>query len=279
MIRAVQTPILELDPPAADERVSYGGHPSQFAELYRPERPGPFPVVVLIHGGYWRAAHGLGHMAHLAAELRARGIAAWSLEYRRLGGDGGWPATFLDVAAGADLLRSAAARASLDLDRVVTMGFSAGGHLALWLAARSRLPVGDALRGANPLTLAGAISLAGVVDLRRGSALGLSSGVVDQLMGGAPDRVPERYAAASPYDLLPLRMPQLLIHGRSDPIVPIELSRRYVARATALDDPVDLLDLPDTGHFELIDPRRPQGRTVLERAIRLLAGSPDRAAS
>src|SRR5205814_3112302 len=129
----------------------------------------------------------------------------------------------------------------------------------LWLAARARLPSGDRLRGAAPLALVGAVSLAGVVDLRRGSELGLSGGVVDQLLGGRPGEVPERLALASPYELLPIGCPQLLIHGQVDGLVPIELSRRYAERAAALGDPIELVELAGTGHFELIDPRLPQG--------------------
>ena len=272
MIPRVDASILDLAPPAADLRVKYGDHPSQFADLYRPEGAGPFATVVLIHGGFWRAAYDLGHMAHLAAALRERGIASWSLEYRRIGEDGGgYPNTLLDVAIGADAVRGVAARHGLDPGRIVAMGFSAGGHLALWLAARSRIPIGDPLHDAAPLHLRGAISLAGVVDLRRASELGLSTGVVDQLLGGPPDAVPHRLATASPYELLPLGVPQLLIHGTEDPNVPVELSRRYAERARNYGDPVELVEMPDTEHFELIDPRLLQGLAVLERVEAMVA--------
>jgi acetyl esterase/lipase len=277
MIGPMATSVLDLAPRPADARVRYGDHPSQFVDLYRPDAgtgdARPWPTVVLIHGGYYRATWGLEHMSHLAWALRERGIASWSLEYRRLGeSGGGWPATFLDVAAGADALRAAAPRHGLDPGRVVAVGFSAGGHLALWLAGRHRRLAGD-LHGPAPLALRGAIALAGVVDLRRGSELGLSRGVVDELLGGRPDAVPDRLAAASPYELLPLGLRQLLIHGALDEHVPIELSRRYVERARAYGDPVELLELPETGHFELIDPRLLQGREVIERTERMLGGS------
>jgi acetyl esterase/lipase len=272
MIPEVDASILDLAAPPADLRVRYGEHPSQFADLYRPSGGGPFPTVVLIHGGFWRVAYDLGHMAHMAAALRGRGIAAWSIEYRRIGEEGGgYPNTLRDVAVAADAVRGVAARHALDPGRIVAMGFSAGGHLALWLAARGRIPSGDPLHDAAPLHLRGAISLAGVPDLRRGAELGLSSGVVDQLLGGPPDAIPHRLATASPYELLPLGVPQLLVHGVDDPNVPIELSRRYAERARNYGDPLDLLEMPGTGHFELIDPRLLQGLAVLERVERMLA--------
>jgi acetyl esterase/lipase len=270
MIASVADDVLALEPVPADARIRYGDHSSQFADLYRPAGDDPAPVALLIHGGYWRAAYGLEHMSHLAEALRARGVATWSLEYRRLGGGGGWPSTLLDVAAGADALAAAAGPRGLDLGRVVAIGFSAGGQLALWLIARARRPIGQPAPGGAPLRLGGAISLAGVVDLRRGSELGLSRGAVDELLGGRPGAVPERLALASPFELLPLGRPQILIHGQLDQVVPIELSRRYAERAAALGDPVELVELPGTGHFELIDPRRPQGVEVVARALRLL---------
>jgi acetyl esterase/lipase len=274
MIGPVATNVLDLAPRPADVRLRYGDHPSQFVDLYRPAGDGPFPVAVLVHGGYYRAAYGLEHMSHLAWALRTRGVASWSLEYRRLGeaGGAGWPGTFLDIAAGADALRAAAARHALDPGRVLAMGFSAGGHLALWLAARHRIPAGDPLYSPAPLVLRGAISLAGVLDLRRGSELGLSGGVIDRLLGGTPDAVPHRLATASPYELLPLGLRQLLIHGALDDLVPPELSRRYAERATAYGDPIELIELPETGHFEPIDTRLLQGIEVVGQVERMLRG-------
>jgi acetyl esterase/lipase len=272
-IGPVATNVLDLAPRPADLRLRYGDQPSQLVDLYRPPGEGPFPVVILVHGGYYRAAYDLGHMSHLAWALRERGLACWNLEYRRLGeAGGGWPNTFLDVAAGADALRVAAARHGLDPGRVLAVGFSAGGHLALWLAARQRIPAGDPLHSPAPLVLRGAVSLAGVLDLRRGSELGLSGRVIDQLLGGTPGVVPHRLATASPYELLPLGRPQLLVHGQRDEAVPIELSRRYAERARAYGDPVELVELPETGHFELIDTRLLQGLEVVRRVERMARG-------
>ena len=265
--------ILELPPPPADERLVCGPSASQFGDLRLPGGAGPHPVVVLVHGGYWRDRYSLEHLGHLAAALTAAGLATWSLEYRRLGQPGGgWPGTFLDVARGADALRELAAGRRLDPDRVIAMGHSAGGHLAVWLAARRRIPPGDPLAATDPLPLRGVVSLAGVADLRRGWELRLSDGVVEQLLGGTPEQVPQRYLAGSPFELLPLGLPQILIHGTEDDAVPFAISRRYLEAARAAGDPAELIPLPGAGHFEAIDPRSAAWPTVLDAARRLLAG-------
>src|SRR5579859_698843 len=156
-------------------RLAYTTGEDQFGELYLPTTPGPYGVAMLIHGGYWRARFGLDLMHELAEDLAKRGIAAWNIEYRRVGNPGGgWPGTFLDVARAADYLREIAPTYALDLQRIVPIGHSAGGHLALWLAGRPRIPAGDPLAGSSlkvagagegPLAPSGSISLAGVVDL------------------------------------------------------------------------------------------------------------------
>ncbi len=224
-------------------------------------------------------------MTGLAKDLAARGYAAWNIEYRRVGNPGGgWPGTFLDVAQAADYLREIAPGYALDLKRVVPIGHSAGGHLALWLAGRPRIPAGDPLAGSNlkedlhpcgensvpvgarvvgsggeglygrPLVPAGAISLAGVVDLALAWQLHLSMDAVVELLGGTPDEVPERYAATSPAVLLPLGVPQVLFHGMADVHVPIEVSRTYAKAALAANDPVTCNELPGVDHFDVITP-------------------------
>jgi len=253
--RSMKTPILDLPPPAADVRIPYGAAPQQFGDLRLPKGPGPFPVAIVIHGGYWRSAYSLEHIGHMCAALTRAGVATWSLEYRRIGDPGGgWPGTCDDVLRGAEQLRGLAARYPLDLNRVVATGHSAGGELALWLAAQHKI------------SLRGVVSLAGVADLRRAWELGLSGGVVAEFLGGTPQRAPERYRLADPMELLPLGLPQRLLHGTNDDVVPIEISRRYQAAAAARGDDARLIELPGAGHFELIDPRSREW-TVVESAI------------
>ena len=242
---------------APDLRVAYGPDPNQFADLRLPPGPGPHPVLVVVHGGYYRARYDLEYLGSFCADLTGRGWATWNVEYRRLGQPGGgWPGTFLDVAAAADHLPVLAADHPLDLTRVAALGHSAGGHLALWLAARPRVAPASPLHAASPLPIGTAVSLAGVVDLRRAAELRLSNAVVQDLLGGTPADVPNRYAAASPYDLLPLgpAVRQVLIHGTADTAVPHELSERYAARATALGDDAHLVYLPGVDHFAVVDP-------------------------
>jgi acetyl esterase/lipase len=211
-------------------------------------------VVVLIHGGFWRARYKLRLEDDLVGDLAERGWAVWNLEYRRLGwrSRGGWPATFDDVGAGIDLLGEL--DEPLDLARVVAVGHSAGGQLALWAAARPGLPAGAP--GAEPrIRLAGAVAQAGVVDLREALGLHLSDDVVRRLLGGTPGKHPRRYGLASPVERLPLGVPQLLVHGDADDVVPISIARGYGRRALDAGDPCELVELPGLGHMEHLDPR------------------------
>jgi acetyl esterase/lipase len=239
--------------------LAYGTDPSQVADLHLPTNPdgAPLPVVVVIHGGYWGSGYGRSLGSSLAADLANHGVVAWNIEYRRMGNGGGWPWTLLDVARAVDALTDIAdpaAEGRLDLDRVVTVGHSAGGHLAMWLAGRHKLPP-DA-PGARPLVrIRGVVSQAGVLDLVRGAAAGLGGGAVVRFLGGTPAEVPDRYAQASPYELLPLGVPSTLIHGTKDKVVPIDQSDRYAAAAIAAGDIVDVQRLKGVDHFAPIDPR------------------------
>ena len=211
----------------------YGDDPSQFGELY-----GEGPVAVLIHGGFWKALYGLDLEVALAQDLARRGWAAWNIEYRRLGNGGGVPATLEDVSAAIDHL----ATLDLDLSRVVTIGHSAGGHLAAWAATRPDARV----------AVTQVVSQAGVLDLQRARELRLSDGVVDRFLGDEPTSV------ASPIERLPLGVPTLLTHGGLDEIVPVEISERF-ARASG----ATLLVEPDEDHFGHIDPTNPLWKAVL----------------
>jgi acetyl esterase/lipase len=247
------TGILDFPPVPHDLRESYAAGAQQFGDLRVPSGPGPFPVVVMIHGGFWRAAFDLEHVGHLCAALKTRGVATWSLEYRRIGNrGGGWPGTFDDITAGFDHLAALRGRFALDLGKLVAVGHSAGGQLALWLAAQKRS------------AFARVVSLAGVADLRRAWELRLSGGVVAELLGGEPETVPDRYKAASPIERLPLGVPQRIIHGMKDDIVPFEISRRYAEKAGA---EARLIPLERAGHFDLIDPRTPEWKTVEDAVV------------
>lgn len=263
--------VLETPAPAADARIAYGAEPHQFGDLRVPAGPGPHPVVVVVHGGFWRAKYGLEHAGHLCADLTQRGFATWSLEYRRVGHEGGgWPGTLEDVARGTDFLRTLARTHALDLARVVALGHSAGGHLVAWLGGRHRLRPGDALHGEAPLPLRGVVPLAGVVDLPRAFAHRLGDGIVETFLGGTPSSVPERYRSASPAALQPLGVPQVLVHGAEDDTVPVLMSEDFCARGRELGDDVRCVTLPGAGHFEVIDPRSQEWPHVVA-AVQALA--------
>ena len=229
----------------------YGRRRIQAGQLFVPAGPGPHPVAVVLHGGFWQALYGRRLMSGLSADLAANGVAAWNLDYRGVGGGGGWPATFDDVAAGIDALCT---MPGLDPTRVTTIGHSAGGQLALWAAARPGLPAGTP--GASPaVTVTAAVALAGVLDLVDADRRGIGAGAVSRLLGGGADAVPERYRLASPLERLPLGVPQLLVHGGRDRHVPVDVSARYAEAARAKGDRVDLAVLAEVGHMDLIDPR------------------------
>ena len=251
-------------PPA--ELVRYGPDPEHVANLHRPAGEGPWPSVVVVHGGFWRDRYDRTVTTSLAEDLARRGLLAWNVEYRRVGREGGgWPGTLADVAAAADALVDVG---EADAVRVVALGHSAGGQLALWLAGRHRLTPGSP-GGAPRLRPRAAVSLAGVVDLVRASEAGLGNGACDAFLGGSAGGVPDRYAVASPAALLPLGVPQLLVHGGRDANVR-GISRAYAELARAAGDDVELVELPEADHFDVVDTGHEAWAAVVERLPRLL---------
>lgn len=228
-------------------RIAYGDDPSQFLDLQVPAGDGPFPAVVLLHGGFWQAQYGLDLMVGLADDAHARGYVAVNVEYRRVGNGGGWPTTFDDVAAAVDHL--ATLDVPIDLDRVVVVGHSAGGHLAAWVGSRTAIPAGQP--GADPQVVPCAVvGQAAVVDLTGADRTDVGDGATAALMGGHRDQVPERYAVADPLLLAPPPGPVLLVHAQADPLVPFSQSRAYADRVEG----AELVSVPG-GHFTVIDPR------------------------
>jgi acetyl esterase/lipase len=248
--------ILTKPQPDPDQRVAYGTDPNQFIEVRLPHAKGPHRVLINIHGGFWRAKYDLVHAGHLCEALRQAGLATFNLEYRRVGNPGGgWPGTFADIRAAYRFIQQQAKTFRLNPDQIVVMGHSAGSQLALCLAA-------------HETSLQRVISLAGVVDLKKAFALHLSNDAVAEFMGGAPDKVPEHYAEADPMEeKIAQTTKQWLIHGTNDDIVPVQFSRDYVSQKKAKGESAVLVEIPQAGHFDLIDPSSEAFKQVKAAAL------------
>ena len=250
--------------------IRYGSERDQFADLRVPRSgDGPFPVAVLLHGGFWRERWERDTIEPLAIDLAGRGFATWNLEYRRgLPYGGGWPATCEDVAAGIDKLAELATEHRLDLNRVVFIGHSAGGHLALWAVKRTGVAATPLI---EPFLV---VSLAGIADMAEAARRGMgdTGNGTAEFMGGSPDALPDAYAAASPIRSLPLGVPQLIVQGRLDNLPDlVDLSRVYARAAREAGDPVEFVELDDADHFHLITPASHAWPPVLERIQRAVA--------
>lgn len=253
--------------PESMHTLSYGPRPDQVGDLYLPEAQNA-PLVCLFHGGFWRLPYGRDELAPLAADLRERGFAVWNLEYHRVGpGIPGWPTTFQDIDALLAFLPALQLRHPvIDLQRVVFVGHSAGGHLAFWAAARLG-------RAPSPCPAAAVIGLAPLLDLVAAQASGLGNNAVESFLGGSFAAVPDRYRLASPRGLLPLHVRQYVLHGEADTVVPPEHSRAYVDAARRAGDDVTLLILPGTDHMAFVDPASP-AHDALCRCLAAAAGAP-----
>lgn len=250
--------------PDSARKISYGDDESQFGELSRPDGTSK-GTVVIIHGGFWQAQYDLSLGRPLAADLVKRGYTTWNLEYRRVGNGGGWPSTLDDVAAGIDHL------ASLDVDeRVVAVGHSAGGQLAVWAAGRPKLGAG-APGGKVRVVLTGVVSQAGVLDLATAARNGVGGGAPQRLAGGEPGDVPEHYRVADPIEQVPVTPPVLCLHARADTNVPYAQSTAYVAAADKAGGQAKLTTT-DGDHFTLIDPKTSAWAAAHDALPDLLAG-------
>ncbi len=258
--------ILSMPPPPADARIRYGPDPNQFIDLRFPAparaSDKPHPLVMNIHGGFWRARYGLEHAGHLCAALTAKRIGTANVEYRRVGNEGGgWPGTFADIRMAYDVLVRNDAHYNFDLKKLLVIGHSAGGQLALCLAAHES--------GVERV-----VSLAGVVDLKRAFELHLSNDAVVEFLGGAPREVADHYREANSVQLSIPQARQVLIHGSADDVVPADFSRDYVAakqkRTDKQKENVHLVEIAGAGHFDLIDPRSSAWKTVEQAVLQLL---------
>lgn len=231
------------------ERIPYGGDASQFFELWHPEQTAT-SFAVFIHGGFWRAKYNLSHANAFCGALTARGIVTANLEYRRVGEQGGgWPGTFEDIVSGVKAASEHLGRAP------VVVGHSAGGHLALRLAS-------------EPVPLKAVIALAPVADLRLAYDLNLSNGAVAELLGSTPEAMPRRYdeACASSYAS---SVPRSLVHGTEDEDVPIDIARAFIWTRQNDPQPPSLVEIPEAGHMDLIDPESSAGLIVIDLVTRL----------
>lgn len=251
---------------APDAVIHYGPAPAQVAELFLPKTTGRRPVIVLLHGGCFLAEfQGLAQTSAIAADLADRGYAVWNVDYRKLGEAGaGYPGTFQDVATAIDRLRAEATTYDLDLRRVIALGHSAGGHLALWAAARGKLPVDSPLRTANPLPIGAVVSLAGIGDLKgQGKVFAIPCGddTLERLIGISKRKSP--YADTSPAELLPTGVKAVMVHGAYDPVLPPYTGRAYAELARHAGDPAEVVTIPDAGHFDVVIPTTLAWKQVL----------------
>lgn len=248
-----------------DGRIAYGPAPAQVVELFLPAGAGPHPIVVLVHGGCYLAEYqGLAQTSGMARNLARRGYAVWNVEYRKLGEEGaGFPGTFQDVADAVDRLRSEAPRYGLDTERVIAVGHSAGGHLALWAASRSNLPKDSVLWRPDPLPIAAVISLGGIGDLRP------HAGVFAGACGPSIAQVapPRTYPETSPAELLPGGASVVMIHGEFDHVMPPETGEAYAATVRAAGGRAQAITIPGASHFDVVIPTTAAWTSVVAPVI------------
>lgn len=264
--------ILERPPPPFDHRIRYGIDPKHFADLRFPQGKGPFPLLFVVHGGFWQSAYDLAHTGHLCAALTRKEIITCNLEYRRLGDPGGgWPGTFQDITlATSNIIEKTRSDERFNHAHTAILGHSAGGHLALWQTSSHRVAKTSPLHNPHNQPVHNAISLAAITDLRTAWKQQLGHGIVTRLLGGTPTEYPDRYDAGSPINLLPSGTRQVLIHGTADRTVPVSQSEIYVEKARQLGDQATLIKLDNVGHFELINPETKAWPIIADAVLPLL---------
>ena len=266
---------LALSGPEPTAHFAYGSAPSQYAELFVPAGEGPFPVVMLVHGGCWvKEFQGIVQMRNLAGALAARGIAVWNVEYRRIDeAGGGYPGTYQDAAAALELLISSAPAQHIDTQRLVAIGHSAGGHLVQWLAGRGKLPPSSPLYAAHPFPVRQVIALGSIGDLRSRTAnLKQVCGVdIEQLAGRPTAGRPDIYTDTSPAELVPNGSHTVLINGALDFVSPPQSALDYAARVRKAGDTVETLVLPGASHFDEVSASSPAWALILPVIHKVLA--------
>ena len=267
--------LLERPRPLPSATISYGSNPLQVIDLWQPDGAGPHPVVLMVHGGCWQTEIADRRIMNwIADDLRQRGYAVWNIDYRGVDrAGGGYPGTFLDAATAADALRAHASEHQLDLTRLIAIGHSAGGHLALWLAGRARLPENSPLRAANPLRIPHVISLGGLPDLEeaaRPPGSGCGTEVIARITGAASASRPDPFVDTSVPRLAPLGVDQVLINGRQDRIIPPDYAEGYAAPMRAAGDEVRVRMIDRTGHVELVAPETAAWTATVEEIARAI---------
>ncbi len=263
--------LLARPSPAPTHEIRWGQGATDVADLWLPDGAGPHPVVLMVHGGCWQKAIADRTLMNYAAEdLRKQGLAVWNIEYRGVDeAGGGYPGTFLDVAHGADALRDHAAAYNLRIDKVAAFGHSAGGHLAMWLAARPKLPVSSPLRIENPLPISGVVNSGGLADLQRSAPVTQPeclASIMEQLVGRISSSRSNVFSDTSPATMLPLKVRQVSVNGDKDGIAPALLGEDWTRRAKAAGDPAEVIVVPRTGHVELVSP----GTDAFAREVEVL---------
>lgn len=265
---------MAADVAAPAARISYGDEPYQFGLLRVPEGSGPHPLIIAIHGGCYLSAYDIEHFAPFEQALADEGYAVWSLEYRRVGNEGGgWPNSFLDVAKGIDFARELIGRERLNLnaDQIYAAGHSAGANYAIWAAARPGIDPGSDVYVADPLPITGVLGLAPAATLGELQSTGVCGGVIDGLLGGSAEAFGDRYDAVSPMRLMPNGVPQRLVIGALDRGWARAGRAYYDAAIADGGSDVTRVEAPESGHFEMIAPTSSTWPIVLEE-LRKLTG-------